>query len=148
MSKQMNNNLLIDTHPDVAEKFNSYSSKVRNKLKVLRTLILECAEEIEEISHIEETLKWGEPSYLVKIGSTIRIDWKSKSPDQCAMYFKCTSKLVPVFKEVYGDLFNYDKTRAIVFKIDDPIPELELKECIRAALRYHKVKKLPRLDIA
>lgn len=24
------------------------------------------------------------------------------------MYFKCTSKLVPTFKEVFGDLFKYE----------------------------------------
>ena len=43
------------------------------------------------LKELEETLKWGEPSYLVKKGSTIRMDWKSKAPNQYAMYFKCTN---------------------------------------------------------
>ena len=76
-------------------------------LTLLRTVIYD--------TELEETLKWGEPSYLVKKGSTIRMDWKVKTPDQYAMYFKCTSKLVPTFRELFGDLFKYEKNRAILF---------------------------------
>ena len=82
---------------------------------------------------------------MVKKGSTIRIDWNKKSPNQYAMYFKCMSKLVTTFKEVYGDIFNYENTRAIVFKLNEKILENELKECIEMALTYHSVKNLPRL---
>ena len=99
------------------------------------------------LSDLEETLKWGEPSYLTKHGSTLRIDWKEKAPDQYAMYFKCTSKLVPSFKAVYGDLFNYEKNRAIVFTVGEEIPKEALKESIRAALSYHKVKNTPFLGL-
>ncbi len=114
-------------------------------MEYLRRLIIETAKEIESITEIEETLKWGEPSYLVKKGSTIRMDWKTKLPDQYAMYFKCTSKLVPTFKALYGDLFEYENNRAILFKLEDKVPEAELKECIGLALEYHSVKHLPRL---
>jgi len=75
------------------------------------------------------------------------MDWKAKSPNQYAMYFKCTSKLVLTFKEVFGDLFNYETTRAIVFRLDDHVPAKELKECIKAALTYHSVKDLPHLGM-
>ncbi|MCB9248672.1 MAG: hypothetical protein H6613_09060 [Ignavibacteriales bacterium] len=34
-------------------------------------------------------------------------------------------KLVPTFKEVFGDLFTYENTRAIYFGLDDEIPENE-----------------------
>ena len=61
------------------------------------------------------------------------------------MYFKCTSKLVSTFKEVYGDKFSYEKNRTIVFKLDDDVPEKELKHCISLALTYHLVKNLPLL---
>jgi len=141
------NSLPIKTHPKIEDKFNAYPEEVKKKLQNLRQLILETAAEINTIEEIEETLKWGEPSYLVKKGSTIRIDWKSKTPQQYAMYFKCTSKLVLTFKEVYGDLFTYEKNRAIVFKMNDAIPNKALKECVRAALQYHRVKQLPRLGL-
>ena len=112
---------------------------------ILRELIIKTANEIEEITDLEETLRWGEPSYLVKKGSTIRIDWKSKTPNQYAMYFKCTSKLVPTFIEVYGDIFRYENNRAILFNISEKIPEKELKECIEMALTYHSIKNKPLL---
>lgn len=131
---------------DVLSVFSSYPPLPKERLTQLRKLILETADEIG-LKDWEETLKWGEPSYLAKHGSTIRIDWKEKKPDKYAMYFKCTSKLVPTFQLAFGDLFNYETTRAIVFKLDDEVPEKELKECIKAALRYHKVKKMPLLGL-
>ncbi|MFZ1320306.1 MAG: DUF1801 domain-containing protein [Ignavibacteria bacterium] len=135
--------LNINTDPRVELKFQTYPKKVKSKLNHLRSLIIDTAEEIESIKEIEETLKWGEPSYLVKNGSTIRIDWKSKTPDQYAMYFKCTSKLIPTFKAIFKDKFLYENNRAIVFKLNGKISESELKQCITMALTYHKIKHLP-----
>ena len=139
--------LTINKNPKVKIKFDSYPKGYDTKLHYLRDLIIETAKEIGSIEEIEETLKWGEPSYLVKNGSTIRIDWKSKTPDQYAMYFKCTSKLVPTFKELYGDTFNYENNRAILFSLDSKIPETELKSCIKMALTYHKIKNKPLLGM-
>lgn len=131
----------LNSNPEVAEVFSKYPDSVRDKMLNLRRLVLEVAEEIG-MSSIEETLKWGEPSFLAKKGSTIRMDWKAKSPDQYAMYFKCTSKLVPSFRLAYDE-----GNRAIVFKMDEEIPETELKNCIKAALTYHQVKQLPMLGL-
>jgi len=111
----------------------------------LRQLILETAAAIEMVGEIEETLKWGEPSYLTsksKTGSTIRIDWKKKHPEQVAMYFKCTANLVPAFRDKYAKRFRFDGNRSIVFKLDEKIPEKELTNCIALALTYHRNKKL------
>lgn len=124
---------------------NTYSPKVAEKLLELRGLILEAAAEIPGLASLEETLKWGEPAYLTKHGSTLRIDWKAKNPTQYAVYFKCTSKLVPTIKSIYADLFRYEKNRAILFSLDELIPRSELKHCISLALTYHKVKNLPYL---
>ena len=96
-------NLHLISNPEVEIKFNNYPEPVRKKLLNLRNLILETANEIPEIAELEETLKWGEPSYISKTGSTIRIDRKKNDPDQYAMYFKCTSKLVPTFRKVFKD---------------------------------------------
>jgi hypothetical protein len=139
--------LEITTNPEVKMVFNKYNEGVRQKLLNLRRIIIETAHESEEITSMEETLKWGEPSYLVKNGSTLRIDWKEKKPEQYAMYFKCTSKLVPTFKVLYNDIFEFEGNRAIVFQMNAKIPETELKNCIRLALTYHKVKHLPLLGM-
>lgn len=138
--------LKINQNPAVNDKFEAYPEHIKPKMQWLRKLILETAEE-NGIRTIEETLKWGEPSYLVKKGSTIRMDWKTKTPNQYAMYFKCTTQLVPTFKEVFGDTFNYENNRAILFTLEDEIPMVELKVCIRLALEYHTLKKLPRLGM-
>lgn len=141
------NSLKLTINPEVAAVFEAYPESVRPKMKQLRKLVLETAEELETISALEETLKWGEPSYLTKIGSTIRMDWKPKAPDQVAMYFKCTSKLVTTFREVYEDTFTFEGTRAIVFQLEQEIPVTKLKRCIAAGLTYHKVKHEPMLGL-
>ncbi len=141
------NDLQIQTNPEVDAVFQSYPSVVRKKMDNLRRLVIEAAKDIDEISILEETLKWGEPSYLVKHGSTVRIDWKKNQPDQYAVYFKCTSRLVSTFKLAYGDKFEFEGNRAIVFHMSDKLPDVELKNCIAAALRYHKVKQLPMLGL-
>ncbi|WP_103070380.1 DUF1801 domain-containing protein [Aquimarina sediminis] len=133
------------TNPKVTDVFNNYPQDVQPQLLHLRELILGVATEIEGLNKLEETLKWGEPSYLTKYGSTVRIDWKEKSPEQFAIYFKCTSKLVPTFRTIYKDIFEFEGNRAIIFKLTSKIPENELKHCISLALRYHKVKHLPLL---
>ena len=140
-------NLRIETNPKVREVFNRYPKEVRPRIEYLRKLIIDTAEEIKDIHKLEETLKWGEPSYLVKRGSTLRIDWKEKNADQYAMYFQCSSKLVPTFKLVYKHLFDFENNRAIIFQLNDEIPEIELKKCIEVTLRYHTVKQLPFLGL-
>ncbi|MFC3197596.1 DUF1801 domain-containing protein [Parapedobacter deserti] len=138
--------LKLKTNPKVNEIFANYPENVQEKMQYLRAWVIETAEE-EGIDELEETLKWGEPSFVTKNGSTLRMDWKEKSPDQYAMYFKCTSRLVDTFRMVFGYKFQYEGNRAIVFQLDQNIPEMELKECIKASLTYHKVKHLITLGI-
>ena len=140
-------NLQIKVNIEVELVFNNYPDSVRNKMLNLRKLIIETAKEIDGITKLEETLKWGEPSYLTKSGSTIRMDWKPKSPNQYAIYFQCTSRLIQTFKMIFKNTFAFDGKRAIIFQIEDEIPTEELKYCVKAALTYHKVKHLPTLGI-
>jgi len=141
------NDIKIKTNPEVALVFSNYPEAVLNKMETLRALVIETAKEIDGLTMLEETLKWGEPSYLTKNGSTLRMDWKSKTPNQYAMYFKCTSRLVETFKATFKNKFHFEGKRAIVFQMEDELPKDELKACIKAALTYHKVKHLPTLGI-
>jgi hypothetical protein len=134
-------------NPKVKGVFNNYPDLVKLQMLHLRELVLSAATEVEGLEQLEETLKWGEPSYLTKYGSTVRIDWKAKTPEQYAIYFKCTSLLVPTFKALYKNKFNFEGNRAIVFKLNEKIPEAELKHCISMALTYHKIKQLPLLGV-
>ncbi|TGV02414.1 DUF1801 domain-containing protein [Flavivirga rizhaonensis] len=139
--------LEVKTDPRVASIFNNYPDSVRKKMTNLRELIIETANNIEGVTNLEETLKWGEPSYLTKKGSTIRINWSSKNPDQYAMYFQCTSRLVSTFRTVYKNTLDFEGKRAIILQLHKELPEEPLKKCIAAALTYHNVKHLPLLGI-
>ncbi|MEJ1221228.1 DUF1801 domain-containing protein [Sediminicola sp. 1XM1-17] len=147
MESSLLKELYIHTDPKVHTVFEQYPKVIRKKLMHLRSIIIETAMDMEKVTRIDETLKWGEPSYLVGKGSTLRICWKPKTPSQNAVYFKCTSALVPTFKKLYDDIFTFEGNRAITFQMEEKIPIPELKNCIRATLRYHLVKNLPTLGI-
>lgn len=124
---------------EVEAIFLRFPEKYREKLMLLRQLIFDtwCK---NDIWHIEETLKWGEPSYLAKHWSTIRINQNKKWENSYAIYFKCTSLLVPTFKKLYPNDFTYQWNRAIVFQIDEKINIPKLVHCIQLALTYHLIK--------
>lgn len=132
--------LKLITYSRVNDTFANYPDLVRYKMQLLREFVTETAEEMQDVNVLKETLKWGEPSFLTKHGSKLRMDWKEKSPDQYAMYFQCKSRLVNTFRLVFNYKFQYEGKRTIIFQMNQKIPELELKECIKASLKYHKVK--------
>jgi len=125
----------------VKQKFDTYPDHVYVLLNNIRDLIFSVAKQ-EGIKDITETLKWGEPSYISKIGSTVRFDWKAKYPDQYCIYFNCNTSLIETFQELYGDTFTYEGNRAIVFKTCQGVPFTELAHCISLSLCYKKIKHL------
>lgn len=123
--------------------FDSYPKPVRTKLLALRKLILDTAKTTEGVGAIEETLKWGQPSYLTsesKSGSTIRIDQVKAVPGQYAVYFHCQTNLVETFRELYPKL-TYSGNRAILLDAAKKLPEAELRHCVGLALTYHLRKR-------
>lgn len=128
---------------DMEDVFNRYPPVVRKKMEKLRKLILETALSHKEIPEIEETLKWGEPAFLAKGGSTLRIDWKSNKPDQYALFFNCKTNLIPSFRRLYKDKLRFEGNRAIIINMDEKLPEKELRNCIFLTFTYHKWKKMP-----
>ncbi len=129
---------------EVKQKFDSYPSSARKRLLEIRAAVYEVAGE-DNLDEVTETLKWGEPAYLTKQGSTLRIDWKSKNPDHVSVYFNCNTTLVGTFKELYGDIFYIVGNREIQLPISASIPMTQLKACISMSLRYHAIKHLPML---
>lgn len=128
----------------VQEKFDSYPKSIKPSLLYLRELIFKTASQTPGVGDIEETLKWGEPSYITSqthSGSTVRVDWKKDTPEHYYMYFNCKTTLVDTFKEIYGTLFTYGGNRSLIFHKDDELPLNELSDCIAMALTYHLSKK-------
>jgi len=126
----------------VKNRFDEYPEHVRLRLEELRALILKLSSNLGEV---EESLKWGEPSYSVKTGSPIRIDWKLKSPNNYYVFFNCQTKLIDTFRELHNDALKFQGNRAIVLHIDEPLPESVLSHCLELALRYQQRKHLPLL---
>jgi len=131
----------LSPNGEVASTFAAFPDNVRAELLALRQLIIETADDTADVGRIEETLKWGQPSYLTsetRSGSTIRIaPTAQKSTHDYAMFFICHTTLVDDFKRLFGDVFTYDGQRALLFSIGDVLPENELRQCISMALTYH-----------
>ena len=136
--------MLKQMDASVKQKFTTYPVEISVVLKQVRKLILDVAEQ-DGITGLEETLKWGEPSYISKSGSAIRFDYKEKAPQHFCIYFNCNTKLVETFKELYGDTFVYQGNRALVFELNQTLPSKELAHCLSLALHYKKIKHLPLL---
>ena len=130
---------------EVAQTFAQYPQDIREKLLFLRRLIFDTVEIMAQTEPLVETLKWGESSYLVKGGSTVRLGWSRKRPQHYGIYFHCQTTLVETFRELYPDVFCYDGHRAILFDLADDVPTEQLTHCILLALEYHHRKHLPLL---
>lgn len=128
---------------DVQRVFENYDEVMREKLLFLRQLILETAVETEGVGELEETLKWGQPSYLTPSGSgsTIRIDQVKGQTGQYAMYLNCRTSLIESYRQIYPETFRFEGTRAIIFDVSDDLPVEVVKDCIALALTYHRHKR-------
>jgi hypothetical protein len=130
--------------PAVQAAFDAYPKPLRPKLLALRRLILDTARNTSGVGAIEETLKWGQPSYLTpetKSGSTIRIDAIKANAGQYAVYFHCQTNLVETFRELYPSEFSYGGNRCIILNAADDVPEPALRHCVALALTYHLKKR-------
>jgi hypothetical protein len=131
--------------PAVASVFQSYPGKLKARLLSLRRLILATAAATPGVGAVEETLKWGQPSYLTAAtgsGSTIRIDRvrpesKTDAGDRYALYFHCQTGLVATFRELYSGTLTFGGNRSILLAADQPVPREALRHCIALALTYH-----------
>ena len=133
---------------DVKAVFDAYPEAVKSKLLHLRQLIFETASATDGVGALEETTKWGQPSYLTpetKSGTTIRVGQIKSKPGKFGMFVHCQTSLIATFRELYPDVLSYDGARAILFDADEEIPEAVLRHCIAMALTYHLTKRRDRL---
>ena len=132
----------------VEEVFRAYPKPLQAKLLALRRLIFDTARTTQGVGALQETLKWGQPSYLTpetKSGSTLRIDRVKSATDQYAVYFHCQTDLVETFRGRYPTELTYGGNRSILLRAADEVPEAALRHCIGLALTYHLNKrKAPR----
>ena len=129
---------------EISEKLTSYPVSITEKLSQLRDLIGQIAQE-NQCGPVEESLKWGQLSYRVKTGTSIRLDWQSGHEDRLYLYVHCQSKLVATYRELYPEAFVYEGNRALIMPLDYDLNRPELAHCMLLALTYKKRKNLPLL---
>ena len=126
--------------PKIAAVIEAYPTYLREQLMRLRTLIQETAAETAGVGPLEETLKWGEVSYLTTSsgsGTTVRIG-QDRASGRPAIYVNCKTDLLSRYRALYPDAFGYDGERGVI--IGDAVDELALKHMIALALTYHATK--------
>ena len=136
------------SNQNVKAVFWAYPKGLKPRLMRLRELIFDTAAAIEGVGALEETLKWGQPSYLTpqsKSGTTIRIDQIKSKTGHFAMYVHCQTSLVTAYRELYPDVLSFDGNRGIVFNLKEDLPGDALRHCIAMALTYHLNKRRDQL---
>jgi len=128
----------------IAAVFDACPAGMRSKLMTLRQLIFDVASQTDGVGELEETLKWGSPSYLTamsKSGTTLRIDRRSSQDGTYAICVHCQTNLLDQFRERHGNGLTYDGNRGVILDEGDEIPVEELRYFIYLALTYHLRKK-------
>lgn len=124
----------------VAAAYDAFSPKPRAILLQVRDMIFAAADSDKRIGALEETLKWGQPSYLTnapKSGTTIRLGTHSKSPGHCALFVHCQTSLVRQWRDLYTGILEFEGNRAILLGPNTPLAGDPLRHCIAMALTYH-----------
>jgi len=127
--------------PAVAAAFQSYPADMRERLLALRSLIHAVAADTPGVGPLQETLKWGQVSYLTPesgSGTTVRIG-HDKASGEPALFVNCQTTLLSRYRALYPDAFIYDGQRGVVIGAD--ADQQALRHVVALALTYHRNKK-------
>ena len=122
--------------PDIEAAFQEFDPSVRDQLLAFREMIFVVGASLDAVQRIEESLKWGQPSYnaLPKTGTPIRLG-QSKSGEAC-LFVHCQTTLVGDLASAGGhDLRTVDNRSVLLPKDLSSSPEL--LTFIRATFTYH-----------
>lgn len=126
----------------VADVFAALPDDARTGMLILRALIFEIAAAHPEVGALQETLKWGQPSYLTPetgAGSTIRL--AAPKAGGFGLYAHCQTTIISEYSAQFGGLDVIDGNRAILFSSPDQIDHGRHGLLIASALTYHLRKK-------
>ena len=123
----------------VAACFAAHPAPVRARLLELRALLHDVAEELD-VGPVEETLRWGEPTYLAPRGTMVRLDCKDPTSAQCQLLVHCQTDLVATFRTRHPGTLPTQGTRALLLDTHAPLPTAALRDFLGLALTY-KLRK-------
>lgn len=124
--------------PAVKAVFDSFPPDIRDMALTLRDLIFEVADDTPQAGHIEEALRWGQPSYLTpetKSGSTLRIG--EAKGGGCAIFAHCATDIISTYAATFHDCERIEGNRAVIFKDASEIVPDRLRLLIFHGLTYH-----------
>ena len=104
----------------------------------LRDLIFSVAWDTPEVGQIEETMKWGQPSYLTpetKSGSTLRIGVPKQGG--AALFAHCATDIIATYASTFPGTDQIEGNRAVIFTTAHDIVPMRLRLLIYHALTYH-----------
>ena len=120
----------------VAAVFAGWPQPVRVRANRIRAIIYEVADETGS-GPVEETLKWGQPSFSNgKAGTPLRLGHVPSDAMPLRLLAHCATTLIDQCRTRFDEL-TYETNRAICLSDTAPLPETELKACIALAQRYH-----------
>ena len=125
-----------DMPQDIAAALAGFRADLRKPLLAVRQLIFDLSREIEPKVRIEESLKWGQPSYVPvpKTGTPIRLG--TTKDDRAAIFVHCQTTLISglAADNPHGLITRDNRT---VVLPPDPAANVGLRGFVRSALQYH-----------
>jgi hypothetical protein len=122
----------------VKAAYDAFSPDARDMGLTLRDLIFSVAKDNPQVGEIEETLKWGQPSYLTpqtKAGSTLRIGVPKQGG--AALFAHCATDIISTYARTFPGTDQIEGNRSVIFTRPDMIVPGRLRLLIYHALTYH-----------
>ena len=92
------------------------------------------------IGDLDESLKWGQPSWRPikpRTGSTLRVSWDSGDPDHLPLFVDCKTDLASRMQSLYPDLPQNDGRRRLAVDLTQPLPEQAIAHLAQMTFCYH-----------
>ncbi len=126
---------MIPRCPDAVETvLAGYPPACAARLRAVRALIFAVARDLAGSGAVHETLKWGQPSYVVKTGTPLRLGIGASG--EPALLVHCQTTLIAQARDMFSDVLTFEGHRAICLSVERDLPEVPLRQVIRWALTY------------
>ena len=121
----------------MAPVFGAFDPEARAALEGLREMIFDVATGLTEVTGVEESLKWGQPSYAPKpkTGTPIRLGVTKGG--EATLFVHCQTTLVSDLEADNAHGLRTIDNRAVVLPLEGVADHPGLRGFVRAALTYH-----------
>jgi hypothetical protein len=132
-----------NAHSVLADRISNWPAAAQDTLLQCRAIFQEVADQAD-IGSLDETLKWGQPSWRPgkpRTGSTLRMDWNPKFPDRLSLFVDCKTDLAARMQTLYPNLTENDGRRHLAVSLDAPLPKQAIAHLADMTFTYHRAKR-------